>query len=238
VDGDALVSVIIPVFNRPFCIVEAVCSALDQTYPALECIVIDDGSTDDTLAVVSRAFRDDPRLRVLATRHAGVSAARNHGLRHASGRFVTFLDSDDLMLRHRIERQLAILAAGTADAVVGRLENVPVDGVPQAHRSAWIRAMPDGYCHISVLLERQLALDVGGFDEDLELGEDLDFLFKLEEAGIRIARLDETILERRCFGDNAVNRADADHHVALLRAVRRHLARRRLRAESIRGAVG
>jgi glycosyltransferase involved in cell wall biosynthesis len=89
-----LVSVIMPTRNRTFCICEAVQRVLDQTHPRVECIVVDDGSTDDTLGVLDAAFVGDPRVPVLSQQPAGVSAARNQGLARVSGSFVSFLDSD------------------------------------------------------------------------------------------------------------------------------------------------
>jgi glycosyltransferase involved in cell wall biosynthesis len=228
-DSEDLVSVIIPTYNRAYCVVDAVRSTLDQTHAPVECIVVDDGSTDGTVRVLTEVFADEPRLHVLAREHAGVSAARNHGLAHASGSFVTFLDSDDLMVPHRLERQLAWLADGAADAVIGRQEQVLVGA---ASRPAWLQQHPewwDEHYHMSILVGTRIVRDMGGFDENLDIGEDLDFMVRLAGAGVHIARLDDVIVTRRYFGDNVTYGMGDDDHHALMNAVRRHLARRRTR---------
>lgn len=105
----ALVSVVIPTYNRADLIRRSVDSALRQTHAEVEVIVVDDASTDDTRAVL--AGMTDPRLRVVRHDHnEGQSRARNRGVREAKGRYVAFLDSDDEWLPAKIERQLARFA--------------------------------------------------------------------------------------------------------------------------------
>lgn len=103
-----LVSVVIPTYNRAYIVGAAIASVLRQSYRPVEVVVIDDGSTDDTAAVVSRY---GPEVRYFRQKNAGVSAARNHGLREALGEFVALLDSDDEWLDWKIPAQVAILRA-------------------------------------------------------------------------------------------------------------------------------
>ncbi len=117
------VSVITPVFNRATVIADAVHSVLGQSHGDLEHLVVDDGSTDGTLAVVRALASEDERVRVVAADHGGPAAARNRALEVARGGLVTFLDSDDLMPPDRVERQLRYLAAHPdVDAVLGTQE--------------------------------------------------------------------------------------------------------------------
>jgi hypothetical protein len=223
-----LVSVVIPVFDRAHCVGEAVQSVLDQTHPSVECLVVDDGSTDDTLAVLRATYGNDPRVRILHQEHGGVSRARNLGIDHATGRYLTFLDSDDLMVPGRIERQLDhLLGHGAADAVIGRQEQVLAG---PASRPDWLERHPEWWdeCyHTSILVETERVRAVGGFDDGLSLGEDLDLMVRLAGAGVRIVPLDEVVVTRRYFGDNLTYGMGDDDHRAMLRAVRQHLARRR-----------
>ena len=98
-----MVSVIIPTFNRSRLVAEAVASALAQEAVALEVIVVDDGSEDDTPTVLTSL---GVAVRPVFQAHAGVSAARNTGIRMARGEWLAFLDSDDLWLPQKLQKQL------------------------------------------------------------------------------------------------------------------------------------
>ena len=98
----ALVSIIIPTFNRAHIICEALDSVLELSYDHWECIVVDDGSTDDTIKVVQQYVEKDSRFKVYNRPESlmkGPSSARNHGVSKAQGKYVIFLDSDDLLIR-------------------------------------------------------------------------------------------------------------------------------------------
>jgi len=117
------VSVVIPTHDRGRVVVEAIESALAQTHPPLEVIVVDDGSTDDTAERVGRLR--DARVRYLRRPHAGVSAARNAGIAAATGDLVAFLDSDDLWKPDKVEAEIAALARyPSAGGVFSDLEKV------------------------------------------------------------------------------------------------------------------
>src|SRR5262249_30835699 len=98
-----LVSVIVPAFNRQRFLNDAVHSALKQTYSRIEVIVVDDGSTDRTYEVARTLARTDGRVRVVRTPNGGPASARNAGLHEATGEYFSFLDSDDVWTRQKIE---------------------------------------------------------------------------------------------------------------------------------------
>jgi glycosyltransferase involved in cell wall biosynthesis len=100
------VSVIIPTYNRANLITEAINSVLMQSCKDIEIIVIDDGSTDNTSKVL-KTFWD--RIRYIKQKNTGAGAARNRGLKEANGRYIAFLDSDDIWLDFKIELQVAIM---------------------------------------------------------------------------------------------------------------------------------
>jgi len=104
-----LVSVVIPTYNRAHSLGSAIDSALAQTHANLDIVVVDDGSSDDTGELVARRYGAEPRVTYLRQENAGVSAARNAGLRLARGSYVALLDSDDAWETWKIELQLRCL---------------------------------------------------------------------------------------------------------------------------------
>ena len=102
----SLVSVIIPTFNRAASVSRAIDSVLGQTYPRVEVIVVDDGSTDDTR---ERLSAYDHRVQYVYEENAGPAAARNRGAALATGELIAFLDSDDVILPAKLEKQVAYL---------------------------------------------------------------------------------------------------------------------------------
>jgi len=221
-----LVTVVIPVLDRARCIGDAIASVLAQTGPELEVVVVDDGSTDGTPEVVRELAGADRRVRLVERPHGGPSAARNEGIRQASAPLVTFLDSDDLMPPGRMARQVALLDELDVDGVHGRYESAVMDGVvlPQ-----WLQDRPDwlrGWDLTAVLVRRGALDDVGGFDEELRLGEDLDLIVRLREGGWSVAAADEVFVIKRWFGDNLTYELDATGP-ALSQVLRRHMARAR-----------
>lgn len=107
-----IVTTIIPVYNRASLLREAVASVLAQTYQHIEIIIVDDGSTDDTLAVANELSREHPeKIRVLHQSNSGPGTAREAGRSRARGEFIQYLDSDDLLLPRKFELQVAGLKA-------------------------------------------------------------------------------------------------------------------------------
>jgi len=127
-----LVSVIIPTFNRARLVTEAVASVLEQGVEQVEVIVIDDGSTDDTRAVLAGY---DSRLVYAYQPNRGTAAARNHGIAMANGAFVSFLDSDDLWLPGKLATELGVFARLPAlEALISDSDHVNPEGQVSASR--------------------------------------------------------------------------------------------------------
>lgn len=121
----SLVSVIIPVYNRPEMIVEAVQSVLDQTYDDIEIIIVDDGSTDETPNVLASMSGLHSNITIFHQQNSGPGAARQKGLDASNGEFIQFLDSDDLLCPSKFELQVSALKSNDqADLAYGitRLE--------------------------------------------------------------------------------------------------------------------
>jgi len=106
-----LVSVVVPTYNRAYCLARTLDSALGQTHGNVEIILIDDGSTDETEALVREKYGKDERVRYNRQANTGISGARNAGLRLVRGDYVALLDSDDVWLPWKLEAQLACMQA-------------------------------------------------------------------------------------------------------------------------------
>ncbi|HLG03570.1 MAG TPA: glycosyltransferase family 2 protein [Bacteroidia bacterium] len=104
-----LVSVIVPCYNYGNFLPEAVRSVQQQTYPHWECLIIDDGSTDNSYAVAKALAESDDRIRVFRLENVGLSNVRNTGLREAKGKFIQFLDADDLIVKNKFALEVELL---------------------------------------------------------------------------------------------------------------------------------
>ncbi len=176
--GTDLVSVIIPAYNAADTIDETLCSVRSQTHGNLEIFVIDDGSTDDTVAVAQRHAAEDPRVQVIRQPNAGVAAARNTGWKRASSDLIAFIDADDLWAPAKIERQLEALHEGGDKvglvycwyAVIDEKSRVTASG----NRSEFAGDVLDEILHgnfigngSSALVRREALERAGGFEPGL-----------------------------------------------------------------------
>lgn len=184
-----LVSVVIPAYNCARLLDRAIGSALGQTYPNLECIVVDDGSTDATPEVIA-SFGD--RVREIRQRNSGASAARNAGIAAALGRYIAFLDADDYWLDTKIANQIEVFRRHPKLVLVGcdfdwdhRRDGEPDSGAAfDAERIEVFhdltQLLHDPYLGTpTVIAETEAIRAVGGFDIDLQIAEDVDLYFKL-----------------------------------------------------------
>ncbi|HOI15517.1 MAG TPA: glycosyltransferase [Geobacteraceae bacterium] len=204
------VSVIIAAFNAEKYIAEALASVLGQTYPAVECIVVDDGSTDRTAEIVA-GFGN--RVRLLRQANAERSAARNAGLRCATGEYIGFLDADDILLPEKFSEQCGFLAAHREfDVVYSRVEYFRDGGrsgygvrrpTPAGDVAARL-AFGNFLAINSPLIRRAAAERVGGFDPAFSRFEDWDFFLRMALSGSRFAFLDRVHARCRVHGGNTV----------------------------------
>lgn len=134
--SEPLVSMIIPVYNAKKYIAETLRSALNQTWPNIEIILIDDGSTDQTIRI-ARQFEDE-RLTIFTQENLGAGKARNRGLREAKGEYIQFLDADDLLSPNKITDQIKLLLSNPGKIAVCSTVHFLDDQNPQ-------QAMPSAY---------------------------------------------------------------------------------------------
>ena len=180
------VSVVIPTFNRATLVERAIDSVLGQTHSAFEIIVVDDGSTDNTSAILRNKYSD--KLVVFQQSNRGVSAARNVGIAHATGNWIALLDSDDEWLPSKLAQQLALIKNHT-DCLLCHTDEIWIrNGVRVNAMNKHKKSGGDIYqqclplCVISpssVIFQKQLLDDVGNFDETLPACEDYDLWLRI-----------------------------------------------------------
>ena len=178
-------SVIVPTYNRGHLLPRALNSIAAQTQTPLEVIVVDDGSTDDTIAILRREY---PDVVIFEETHRGVSAARNRGIQASRGDWIAFLDSDDEWLPEKLARQNAALVS-TPTILLCHTEEVWVrNGVrvnpmkKHAKRGGAIFEDCLPLCCMSpssVVVHREVLEDVGVFDESLPACEDYDLWLRI-----------------------------------------------------------
>jgi glycosyltransferase involved in cell wall biosynthesis len=218
----ALVSVVIPVYNRERYLADALESVLGQRFRPLEIVVVDDGSTDGSAAVAARF----PHVRVLSGEHRGVAAARNLGLDAARGAYIAFVDSDDVWLPHKLELQMRYLHDHPdVQCVLGVYEDVLEEGI---ERPSWLREAPDdglAATLVSMLARSEVFDAVGHFDESYVTGEDTDWMARAHDSGVAMTVLPDVVFRRRVHADNLT--AEHTDPRALLRLLRASVARKR-----------
>lgn len=200
-----LVSTVIPVYNRGAMLRQAVASVLAQTWRPLEIIIVDDGSTDDTAQVASELRAQHPEVtHVLRQSNAGPGPARQRGLEAASGEFIQFLDSDDLLLPHKFEVQVNGLTEDTEAGISYGKTYARVNGIRlptpsqlsgQRHRDIFPVLLTGRLWETSTPLYRRDALTAIGPWSDRRQLEDWEFDCRAGAAGIKLHYCDEYLAE-------------------------------------------
>lgn len=231
-----LVSTIIPTFNRRGIVTRAIESALAQTYKNQEIIVVDDGSTDGTSEYLQATY--GPKIRVLTQNNAGVSAARNAGMRASRGSLIALLDSDDEWEPTKLEKQVTFLGDYPDFGMI--LTDVRrVDGSGQTidifRRREVIRRDGDVFADVllnpslvpaSAVFRRVVFEQTGGFDDSLKTAEDIEFHLRVASS-FKIGVLEEslTIAARSGDGLSSVGSSDSDYVRVVERVIREHSKR-------------
>lgn len=228
-----LVSVVIPTYNRSAYLCQAIRSVLEQSYVDFEVIVVDDGSQDDTRSAVARFA--DPRVRYTCQDNAGRCAARNAGIRLATGRYVSFLDDDDLYLPNKLSSHMSALDADPdLGLVMGGYRCIDAEGAPFKEITpwlwhpcldldTWLRVCPT--IPAAVTVRKAWLASCGGFDESIGAhAEDWDLWLRLAYAGCRMAWVEELVCAYRIHGANTV-RAAIKQRAGMLAVLDRFFAR-------------
>ena len=211
------VSVIIPTYNRAYCLRDSIDSVLAQTYKDFELIIVDDGSTDDTAELI--ASYDDPRIRyIVMEENGGQSKARNRGLQESTGELIAFHDSDDRWHADKLEKMVPLFEKSEIgfayhklryDLGEGRAAILPDERIPLAQKSGHIFAqlLYDNMIDMPALMLRRRAYEtVGPLDESLSCLEDYEYALRLSmlfQAGF----CDEILLESTMSADGVSSKS-------------------------------
>ena len=203
------ISVIMPVYNAERYVAEAIKSILDQTFSNFEFIIIDDGSTDKSTAIIEKYAIADSRIRVLRQGNQGVAKAINNGFQEAGGEFLARMDADDIAYPERFTKQIAFLRKNTECVAVGcRTLLIDPEGLEiglfmqqqaKTHGEidlAHMKGRGGAITHPSVIFRSEALRRIGGYREVMEPAEDLDLFLRLAEIG-RLANLEEVLLKYR-----------------------------------------
>jgi len=213
-ESKPLISVIMPCYNAALYVEEAVGSVMAQSYGNVELIVVDDGSSDDSTAVVQRLADQYPgRIHLLHTSRLGPFPARNLGLRHCHGKFVAFLDADDWWLPETLEKLHCALSDNSVDLAYCGWQNIGEDVksepyVPPEYEAgdsvaAFLRACP--WPIHAALLREKLVDRLGGFSERRFSAMDYDFWLRALALTRRIKRVPEVLAFYRWHNQGQVS---------------------------------
>lgn len=219
------ISVIIPVYNGASYLAEAIESALAQTQPSHEIIVVDDGSTDESAAI---AARYGAPVRVTTTARVGAPLARNHGVSLATGDWLAFLDADDLWLLEKSAQQVAAATAAGVPIAFGGVRHFlsPELDAATRQRRYCPPALEHGPMVSNFLVRREIFTAVGSFDPRWRVGELLDWYTRATDTGHRSVTIPELVLRRRIHTTNHSLTA-ATQRVDFARIAKQALDRRR-----------
>jgi glycosyltransferase involved in cell wall biosynthesis len=188
------VSVIIPCFNATKHVLRAVESVLEQKKIDLELICVDNNSSDDTLEVLRARLNKVPNAMVLSEKKKGASAARNRGLKEASGNWIQFLDADDFLMPHKIAKQIELLESTEEkeiSLIVGNSVKQTLDGKKKEiiydANDPWIsiiRLEIGNTC--SNLFNKSYLSQIGGWNEELKSSQEFDLMFRILQCNDKI----------------------------------------------------
>lgn len=201
-----LVTVVMAAYNAEGTITEAVQSILDQDFRDFELLVINDGSTDKTLSILSDMSHQDSRIRLITQTNMGLTRSLNRGLMEAKGKYIARQDADDYSYPSRLAEQVALLEANTDIVLCGaNCDNAFPNGLISAwgHRSeaALKKSIPfkTPFAHSTAFFRKDAALALGGYDESYLTAQDMEFWIRLSQCG-RVVMLETPLIKRNILG--------------------------------------
>lgn len=222
-----MVSVVISAYNSESYLEDAITSVLEQDWEPIELIVVDDGSTDNTVAVASRF---GSRVRTIHGSDDGLAATRNRGTAASNGEYLVHLDADDVLLRDAIRTlMVAVTSQPPCHIAAGKFACFVSPELSDDVASRFRVPTAPQHGHLSgVAIVRADVFDrVGPFDESYKPASDLQWWLRAREHDIGIRMIDDVVLHRRIHDSNSSLRESAAHKEVSLRLAREVLRRKR-----------
>jgi glycosyltransferase involved in cell wall biosynthesis len=220
------ISAIVPCYNAARYLEEALRSACDQQPRPIEVIVVDDGSTDESLAIAGRL---GPPVMCVHQDHRGISHARNRGLEIARGDVIAFLDADDVWTASSLAARAQVLDSDpSVDCVTGLVQQFISPELPDEVRARLVCPEEASAARVagSMLIRRRAFDRIGVFDPTFQVGETIDWVARADAGGVVMRTIDTIVLRRRLHDDNTGVR-NAHLRPEYLRVLKASLDRRR-----------
>jgi glycosyltransferase involved in cell wall biosynthesis len=224
-----LVSCVIPVWNGEKYLAEAIESVLNQTYPKIELVIVDDGSTDGTPDVIA-FFKD--RVTSIRQEQSGPAAARNTGISASKGAFVAFIDSDDIWEASKTALQVDLLTSREDVSVcLCEVQNFwsPEITVPEGADLPNGADPVSGWFAQSMVIRRNAFETVGLFDPTLRHREAMEWLRRVSDAGLKVDIVKKVLVRRRLHLTNRSRSRAEEDRKALLKIAQEAMLRRRIK---------
>lgn len=200
------ISVVMPVYNTEKYLAEAIESILNQTFKDFEFIIIDDGSTDKSLDIIKRYALKDDRIKIISRMNKGITKSLNEGIAFAQGEYIARMDSDDISLPQRFEKQVKFLdknkkvvALGTKILFIDYKGRPLIDVLFGKKHDKIEQAFLDGkggaIAHPSVMMRKKVLLSTGCYN-NFKYAQDFDLFLRLAEVG-KLGNLDKVLLKYR-----------------------------------------
>lgn len=209
-----LITILLPSYNCSKYIEEAIKSCLEQSYSNFELLVIDDGSTDKTSNIVMKLVEADKRISYFKKNHSGITKTLNLGLKLANGKYIAVHNADDFMTYDRLETQLNFALQNPQYSLLGSFiyyvdENgkpIGASSSPYTNEQKIYEVFNNkelvGFSHASFFYRKNDILKIGGYDENLLLGEDIDLINRFLKAGLKVKLLDIPLVYARIRSDS------------------------------------
>ena len=195
------ISVIMPVYNGEPYLHEAIESILNQTYSDFEFIIINDGSTDQSLSIIQEYAKKDLRIATITQENMGLTKSLNKCICMAQGKYIARMDADDVSLLHRFETQLPWLEEKGYDMCCSRTwlvdENRASPRFTYYFPKKLLLKFTNPFVHGTFLMRKLILDEIGGYDESFRYSQDYKLIHDIFEKGYRIKFLKETLYRTR-----------------------------------------